>query len=144
MNRLLPRGRWLEPLLVWVSHPAVLPRVLQDPGWATRLTAEGHRALPPLLWGHVNPYGSKTREAVIRPNRNRHSAIRISVFVFGTGTLDAINIPRPAFAQQSEWKIAGSHYSRQFHAEMRPWIPDLWGQIAASLVSPPMGCSVWT
>lgn len=32
----------------------MIQRVLREPGWADRLTAEDRRALTPLLWGHVN------------------------------------------------------------------------------------------
>jgi Tn3 transposase DDE domain len=31
--------------------------VLQDPQWARKLTEEDRRALSPLFWAHVNPYG---------------------------------------------------------------------------------------
>jgi hypothetical protein len=34
-----------------------IQRVLQEPGWANRLTAEDRRALTPRLWGHINPHG---------------------------------------------------------------------------------------
>ena len=32
-------------------------RVLEDPAWAERLTHEDRRALNPLFWAHINPYG---------------------------------------------------------------------------------------
>jgi TnpA family transposase len=35
-----------------------LQRVLGAPEWAGRLTEEDRRALSPLFWAHVNPYGS--------------------------------------------------------------------------------------
>jgi hypothetical protein len=31
--------------------------VLSEPSWAGELTAEDLRALTPLIYGHVNPYG---------------------------------------------------------------------------------------
>jgi hypothetical protein len=31
--------------------------VLNSSTWAGRLTEEDRRALTPLLWGHINPYG---------------------------------------------------------------------------------------
>ena len=46
----------LQVSLVYINT-LMIQRVLQDPGWAGRLTAEDRRALTPLLWGHVNPYG---------------------------------------------------------------------------------------
>ena len=35
----------------------MLQRVLGEAAWATRLTVEDLRALTPLLYGHVSPYG---------------------------------------------------------------------------------------
>jgi Tn3 transposase DDE domain len=40
------------------SH--ILQRVLDDPEWADRLTLDDRRALSPLFWSHVNPYGRFT------------------------------------------------------------------------------------
>ncbi|MER5321717.1 Tn3 family transposase [Streptosporangium roseum] len=34
-----------------------LQAVLRDPDWAAKLTDEDRRALSPLFWAHVNPYG---------------------------------------------------------------------------------------
>ena len=34
-----------------------IQRVLQEPGWANRLTAEDRRTLTPRLLGHINSYG---------------------------------------------------------------------------------------
>ena len=31
--------------------------VLRDPQWAAKLADEDRRALSPLFWSHVNPYG---------------------------------------------------------------------------------------
>ena len=31
--------------------------VLRDPQWAAKLAGEDRRALSPLFWSHVNPYG---------------------------------------------------------------------------------------
>jgi TnpA family transposase len=36
----------------------LLQRVLADPAWSARLTAEDRRGLSPLFWSHVNPYGT--------------------------------------------------------------------------------------
>ncbi|MEU0969071.1 Tn3 family transposase [Streptomyces sp. NPDC005917] len=35
----------------------LMQEVLADPKWADRLTDADRRALSPLLWTHVNPYG---------------------------------------------------------------------------------------
>ncbi|WP_214324874.1 Tn3 family transposase [Nonomuraea sediminis] len=35
----------------------LLQAVLRDPKWARKLTDEDHRALSPLFWVHINPYG---------------------------------------------------------------------------------------
>nr|WP_251016431.1 transposase [Streptomyces sp. ISL-99] len=35
----------------------LMQEVLADPKWADKLTAADRRALSPLLWTHVNPYG---------------------------------------------------------------------------------------
>ncbi|MEF9908172.1 hypothetical protein [Streptomyces sp. P9-A2] len=34
-----------------------MQQVLVDPGWAERLTDADRRALSPLFWTHVDPYG---------------------------------------------------------------------------------------
>jgi len=44
--------------------------VLDSPVWANRLTEEDRRALSPLLWGHINPYG------LFRLDMNTRLAIR--------------------------------------------------------------------
>ncbi|GAA2678379.1 hypothetical protein GCM10010412_061490 [Nonomuraea recticatena] len=44
-------------------RPRAIPKgggsgaVLRDPQWAGKLTEEDRRALSPLFWAHVNPYG---------------------------------------------------------------------------------------
>ncbi len=35
----------------------LVQQVLKDPTWAGRLTDDDRRALSPLFWAHVNPYG---------------------------------------------------------------------------------------
>jgi TnpA family transposase len=47
----------LQSALVYVNT-IFLQRVLDRPEWADRLTDEDRRALTPLFWTHVNPYGS--------------------------------------------------------------------------------------
>lgn len=46
----------LQVSLVYINT-LMIQRVLQETAWTDRLTAEDRRALTPLLWGHVNPYG---------------------------------------------------------------------------------------
>jgi TnpA family transposase len=46
----------LQSSLVYINI-LLLQRVLADPVWAKRLTAEDRRALSALFWTHVNPYG---------------------------------------------------------------------------------------
>jgi len=36
----------------------LVQEVLADPAWAKRLTDHDRRALSPLFWTHVNPYGT--------------------------------------------------------------------------------------
>lgn len=36
----------------------MLQRVLADPSWSQGLTSDDRRALTPLIYGHVNPYGT--------------------------------------------------------------------------------------
>jgi hypothetical protein len=46
----------LQNALVYINT-LMLQRVLGEAAWATRLTVEDLRALTPLLYGHVSPYG---------------------------------------------------------------------------------------
>jgi len=43
--------------LVYINT-LMIQRVLDDQDWIRRLTKEDRRGLTPLLFGHVNPYGS--------------------------------------------------------------------------------------
>ena len=45
----------LQSALVHINT-LLLQNVLEDPAWASRLTAEDRRGLNPLFWSHVNPY----------------------------------------------------------------------------------------
>ena len=47
----------LQSALVYINT-IFLQRVLAGPEWSGRLTEEDHRALTPLFWTHVNPYGT--------------------------------------------------------------------------------------
>ena len=46
----------LQISLVYVNT-LMIQRVLSDPSWSGKLTPEDRRALTPLIYGHVNPYG---------------------------------------------------------------------------------------
>ena len=46
----------LQNCLVYINTP-MLQQVLVQPHWRKRLTAVHLRALTPLVWEHVNPYG---------------------------------------------------------------------------------------
>jgi TnpA family transposase len=46
----------LQISLVYVNT-LMIQRVLSEPSWAGKLAAEDLRALTPLIYGHVNPYG---------------------------------------------------------------------------------------
>ncbi|MER6948232.1 Tn3 family transposase [Nonomuraea sp. NPDC000554] len=46
----------LQSSLVFINT-RLLQAVLRDPTWAAKLTGEDRRALTPLFWAHVNPYG---------------------------------------------------------------------------------------
>jgi TnpA family transposase len=47
----------LQISLVYVNT-LMIQDVLRDPVWLARLTAEDYRGLPPLIYSHVNPYGT--------------------------------------------------------------------------------------
>lgn len=38
-------------------NPLLIQEALADPKWADKLTDADRRALSPLFWTHVNPYG---------------------------------------------------------------------------------------
>ena len=46
----------LQNALVYIN-PLMIQRVLSEMAWATRLTPEDFRALTPLIYGHISPYG---------------------------------------------------------------------------------------
>ena len=46
----------LQISLVYVNT-LMIQRVLSEPSWSGKLTTEDLRALTPLIYGHVNPYG---------------------------------------------------------------------------------------
>ncbi len=47
----------LQSCLVYVNT-LMLQRVLAEPAWMARMTPADVRALTPLVWGHVSPYGT--------------------------------------------------------------------------------------
>ncbi|MEJ7843286.1 MAG: Tn3 family transposase [Rubrobacter sp.] len=46
----------LQSALVHVNTP-LLQEIVSEPGWSEQMTDEDRRALSPLFWAHVNPYG---------------------------------------------------------------------------------------
>jgi len=46
----------------------MLQRVLSEAGWATRVTVEDLRALTPLIYAHVSPYGHFLLDMLTRLN----------------------------------------------------------------------------
>jgi len=46
----------LQVSLVYINT-LMIQRVLNEPSWTNRLTVEDHRALTPLIWNPINPYG---------------------------------------------------------------------------------------
>jgi hypothetical protein len=46
----------LQAALVHVNT-LLLQKILAEPGWSERMTGEDLRALSPLFWAHVSPYG---------------------------------------------------------------------------------------
>jgi Tn3 transposase DDE domain len=47
----------LQNALVYINT-LMIQRVLSEPAWAARLTPEDLRALTPLIYGHISPYGT--------------------------------------------------------------------------------------
>ncbi len=47
----------LQVSLVYINT-LMLQQVLEEPIWSQRLTSDDRRALTPLIYGHVNPYGT--------------------------------------------------------------------------------------
>jgi TnpA family transposase len=55
----------LQVSLVYINT-LMIQQVLAEPAWQNRLTAVDLRALTPLLWAHVNPYGTFTLDMSAR------------------------------------------------------------------------------
>ena len=47
----------LQSCLVYVNT-LMMQRVLAEPAWSARMTREDYRGLTPLIYAHVNPYGT--------------------------------------------------------------------------------------
>lgn len=47
----------LQACLVYINT-LMLQAILADPTWMQRLTADDFRALSPLVYTHINPYGT--------------------------------------------------------------------------------------
>ena len=47
----------LQTCLVYVNT-LMIQNVLGEPSWMEKMSAEDFRALTPLIYAHVNPYGS--------------------------------------------------------------------------------------
>ena len=58
----------------------MIQQVLAEPSWSEQLTTEDLRALTPLIYGHVNPYGifrldMDTRLPIDPPTRRPRSRL---------------------------------------------------------------------
>jgi len=60
----------LQSSLVFINTQ-LLQAVLRDPQWAAKLADEDRRALSPLFWSHVNPYGRFRLDMDTRLDLNR-------------------------------------------------------------------------
>ena len=60
----------LQSCLVYINT-LMLQQVLDEPGWLEKMTPEDYRALTPLFYHHVNPYGlfelDMTKRLLITP-----------------------------------------------------------------------------
>ena len=57
----------LQNALVYINT-LMLQRVLSEAAWGTRLTVEDLRALTPLIYAHVSPYGHFLLDMLTRLN----------------------------------------------------------------------------
>ena len=56
----------LQSSLVYINT-LMLQRVLREPGWLEQMAAEDLRALTPLRYAHINPYGTFRLDLVSCP-----------------------------------------------------------------------------
>jgi TnpA family transposase len=75
----------LQVCLVYINT-LMIQRVLSEPSWSNRLTEVDLRALTPLVWSHVNPFGSlhldiSSRILIEPPRRSPHAeAIQLDLY----------------------------------------------------------------
>jgi len=55
----------LQNAMVYI-HTLMIQRVLSEPAWRGRMTAEDFRGLMPLLYGHLSPYGTFVLDMMAR------------------------------------------------------------------------------
>lgn len=79
----------LQSALVHVNT-LLLQEILAEPKWADKLTDADRRALPPLFWTHVNPYGR------FELDMNNRLALARAPVVPGPRTAPDHRAPRPA------------------------------------------------
>jgi Tn3 transposase DDE domain len=68
----------LQNAMVYINT-LMIQRVLSEPAWMGRLTTEDFRALMPLLYGHLSPYGTFVLDMTSRLD------IESPVIIFPTG-----------------------------------------------------------
>ena len=64
----------LQNCLVFINT-LMIQRVLKEPAWEPRLTADDRRGLTPLIYSHISPYGTflldmRTRLALEQPEES--------------------------------------------------------------------------
>jgi TnpA family transposase len=74
----------LQACLVYVNT-LMIQQVLRDPRWRERMTVEDHRALTPLIYAHINPYGAPG--SARRESSQRGTLLGVNRVARGTGTL---------------------------------------------------------
>jgi hypothetical protein len=111
----------LQVCLVYINT-LMLQQVLLDPLWEKRLNKNDQRALTPLIYGHVNPYGTFRLELVnirlsdldfercqIRINAGKGNKDRIVPFPIGFKEVLALHVDRleqkqATYLFESSWK----------------------------------------
>ena len=81
----------LQSALVHVNT-ILLQTVLGEAQWATRLTKDDRRALSPLFWAHVNPYGRFSLDMDARLDLQRGSASEVIRLPAATGDTDTEDV----------------------------------------------------
>ena len=57
----------LQNAMVYINT-LMIQRVLSEPAWMGRMTAEDFRGLMPLIYGHISPYGTFVLDMASRLN----------------------------------------------------------------------------